>query len=137
MKKRILYVEDNPRNMVLIKRIMTADGYELLEATDGQMGWETAVREQPDLILMDLHLLGDLSGFELTHLLRQNPNFEQTPIIALTAYNSAEVETQARAAGCNDFLTKPANIQQIRTVVSHHLTTLNKPSATNGFVSAY
>lgn len=132
MKKRILYVEDNPRNMVLIKRIMLADGYDFLEATDGQMGWETAVREQPDLILMDLHLLGDLSGFELTHRLRQEPQFQETPIIALTAYNSVAVEDQARAAGCNDFLTKPANIRQIRAVVSQYI-----DPATASFLSAY
>lgn len=137
MKKRILYVEDNPRNMVLIKRIMTADGYEFLEATDGQMGWDTAVREQPDLILMDLHLLGELSGFELTYRLRQNPDFQQTPIIALTAYNSADVENQAREAGCDDFLTKPANIRQIRDVVSQYLMPLDAKTTANSFVSAY
>ena len=113
---------------------MLADGYDFLEATDGQMGWETAVREQPDLILMDLHLLGDLSGFELTHRLRQEPQFQETPIIALTAYNSAAVENQARAAGCDDFLTKPANIRQIRAVVSQYIDpTTNAPS----FISAY
>lgn len=134
MKKRILYVEDNPRNMVLIKRIMMADGYEFFEATDGLMGWETAVREQPDLILMDLHLLGDMSGFELTHRLRQNPDFQATPIIALTAYNSAAIETQARAAGCDDFLTKPANIRQIRAVVSQHLIPLDRSQPSSSLI---
>jgi two-component system cell cycle response regulator DivK len=117
MCKRILYVEDNPRNMLLVKRILQADGHELLEATNGETGWQTAVTERPDLILMDLRLPGEISGFELTRRIRATPELNHTPIIALTAYDYEETEAKARAAGCDDFLAKPADIRQIRAML--------------------
>ncbi len=117
MCKRILYVEDNPRNMLLVKRILEAEGHELLSAVDGEMGWETAVAQHPDLILMDLRLPGEISGFELTRRLKQHPDLRPIPIVALTAYGNDEAEARARAAGCDAFLTKPADIRQIRATL--------------------
>ena len=115
MSKKILYVEDNPRNMLLVRRILQVDGYHLLEAVDGEMGWETAVTQLPDLILMDLRLPGSISGFELTRRLKANPSTQHIPIIALTAYDTAE--DMAHKAGCDGFLHKPADIRQIRQVI--------------------
>ncbi len=117
MCKRILYVEDNPRNMLLVQRILEAEGHELLQAADGETGWETAVTHHPDLILMDLRLPGELTGFELTRRLKQHPDLRHIPIVALTAYGSGEAEDKARAAGCDAFLTKPADIRQIRATL--------------------
>lgn len=123
MQKRILYVEDNPRNMLLLKRIMLAEGFLFLEATDGEMGWRTAVRERPDLILMDISLPGELSGLALTRRLKRHPHLQNIPIIVLTAYNSLAVEEAAKAAGCSGFLTKPANIKQLRATIYQQLQT--------------
>ena len=117
MCKRILYVEDNPRNMLLVKRILQADGHELLEATDGESGWKMAVAERPDLILMDLRLPGGVSGFTLTRQIKACLDLCHIPIIALTAYDYEETEVKARAAGCDDFLAKPADIRQIRAML--------------------
>jgi two-component system cell cycle response regulator DivK len=117
MCKRILYVEDNPKNMLLVRRILEADGHELLAATDGEMGWDTAVAHSPDLILMDLRLPGELSGFDLTRKIKADPTLNHIPIIALTAYDYDETEVKARAAGCDDFLAKPADIRQIRAAL--------------------
>jgi two-component system, cell cycle response regulator DivK len=122
MGKRILYVEDNPRNMLLVKRIIEAEGHELLSAVDGEMGWTTAVTHHPDLILMDLRLPGDISGFELTRRLKQHPELRHVPIVALTAYGNEEAETRARAAGCDAFLAKPADIRQIRATLHQFFT---------------
>ncbi len=117
MCKRILYVEDNPRNMLLVRRILEAEGHKLLEAVDGESGWETAVSHSPDLILMDLRLPGELTGFELTRRLKAHPDLAHIPIVALTAYGSDMAEEKARAAGCDDFLTKPADIREIRATL--------------------
>lgn len=114
MAKRILYVEDNPNNVLLVQRIIHAEGHQLLVAADGLTGWETAVTHQPDLILMDLHLPGALNGLELTQRLKQEPALQHIPIVALTAHDSAAVETAALAAGCSGFLRKPADLRQIR-----------------------
>jgi len=114
MSKRILYVEDNPNNVLLVQRILNAEGHQLLVARDAAAGWQTAVTHQPDLILMDLHLPGELNGLELTQRLKQEPTLQHIPIVALTAHDSVEVETAALAAGCSGFLHKPADLRQIR-----------------------
>ena len=121
MRKRILYVEDHPQNMLLVRRIVEAEGHELLEARDGVAGWETAVSTHPDLILMDLHLPGPVSGIELTRQIKQDTALGHIPIIALTAFGHGAVETMALNAGCDDFLHKPADIRQIRAAIRQHL----------------
>ena len=114
MCKRILYVEDNPRNMLLVRRILEAEGHELLEAVDGESGWETAVSHIPDFILMDLRLPGELTGFELTRRLKAHPDLTHIPIVALTAYGNDMAEEKALAAGCSAFPTKSADSPEIR-----------------------
>jgi len=114
MAKQILYVEDNPNNVLLVQRIVAAEGHRLLVASDAVTGWETAVTHQPDLILMDLHLPGEMNGLELTQRLKQQSDLKDIPIVALTAHDSVEVETAALAAGCSGFLRKPADLRQIR-----------------------
>lgn len=114
MAKQILYVEDNPNNVLLVQRILAAEGHQLLVAADAATGWETAVTHHPDLILMDLHLPGEINGLELTQRLKQHPTLQHIPIVALTAHDSAEMETAALAAGCSGFLHKPADLRQIR-----------------------
>lgn len=121
MTQRILYVEDNPNNMLLVQRIVEADGYTLLPAKNGASGWETAVTERPDLILMDLHLPGSMTGFDLTRKIKQNADLGHIPIIALTAFGNAEAEQACLDAGCDGFLTKPADIRQIRATLRQYL----------------
>ena len=121
MAKRILYVEDNPNNALLVQRILAAEGHQLLVASDATIGWETAVTHQPDLILMDLHLPGEMNGLELTQRLKQQPGLQHIPIVALTAHDSVEVETAALAAGCSGFLRKPADLRQIRQTLQTFL----------------
>jgi two-component system cell cycle response regulator DivK len=120
MKKRVLYVEDDPNNMLLVRRILQAEGHEMLEAVDGESGWEVAVRERPDFILMDLHLPGPIDGLALTRRLKGDSSLAAIPVVALTAY--AEEEDAARAAGCDGFLHKPADIRQIRATMRQFLT---------------
>lgn len=141
MSKRILYVEDNLPNMLLVKRLVEVQGYELLEANDGKTGWETAVNERPDLILMDLYLPGELDGFELTHRIKNHPELCHIPVVALTAYDNPTTQEKARAAGCDGFLVKPADIRQIRGAIQQFLATpapaLVSDTVLSTFVAAY
>ena len=116
-KKLILYVEDMPQNVLLMGRILEAEGHQLVAASDGHSGWQKALEVKPDLILMDLHLPGEFSGLELTSRLKNHPELQHIPVVALTAFGHREVEKQALAAGCDGFLHKPADVHQIRQVV--------------------
>lgn len=120
MPKQVLYVEDNPNNRLLVQRIVEAEGLRFLAAADGQTGWTTAVAHRPDLIFMDLHLPGHLSGLDLTRQLK-NSALAHIPIVVLTAFGHAEAEAAAVRAGCDGFLHKPADIRQIRQLLGHYL----------------
>jgi len=120
MKKRILYIEDNLNNRLVVKRILEAEGYELIEAVDGESAWGIIERESPDLILIDLFLPG-MDGLEFTKLIKSDPRFRDIPLVALTAYGDTPIEKAMRRAGCDDFLHKPANVQQIRAVTHRFL----------------
>lgn len=121
MAKCVLYVEDHPNNRLLVKRIVQAEGLAFLEAVDGAAGWETAVTQPPDLIFMDLHLPGGITGYDLTRRLKQHPGLQHIPVIALTAFGNEEAEQAALDAGCDAFLRKPADIRQIRAVLHQYL----------------
>lgn len=121
MKKRILYVEDNLNNLLLVKRIIQSEGHDMLEAMDGETGWIVAKREQPDLILMDLHLPGQIDGLELTRRIKADPQLNHIPVIVLTAHGDAAAQREAEAIGCEGFLHKPADIRQIQAVLRQFL----------------
>lgn len=120
MKKKILYIEDNPNNRLYVKRILQAEGHEYLEAFDGESGWNMVVQEKPDFILVDLSLPG-LDGVELTRILKADPELQAIPIVALTAHGDSDVEQIARNAGCDGFLLKPAQVQDVRDMLQQFL----------------
>lgn len=111
MAPRILYIEDNIDNMKLIRRILLAEGYEILEATSADEGISLAVQQLPDLILMDINL-PDMDGLQAASTLRQIPELRSTPIIALTANVMRDVLDRALRAGCNGFIAKPIDVDQ-------------------------
>ncbi len=120
MKEKILIVEDNPQNMRLIEMTLRARGYSLLKATDGEEALEMAIREKPDLIIMDLNL-PKVSGLEVTERLRQMPAFNHIPIIAVTAHAMKGDEEKIIEAGCDAYLPKPINTRQLPEVVAEML----------------
>jgi len=99
MKEKILIVEDNLLNMRLIEMTLRPKGYKLLGATDGEKALDMAVRENPDLIIMDISL-PKVSGLEVTKRLRQMPTFNHIPIIAVTAHAMKGDEAKIIDAGC-------------------------------------
>ena len=103
--KKILIVEDVELNRDLLTQLLE-DEYELASAADGAAGVEKATSEQPDLILMDLSL-PVIDGWEATRRIKAAAATAAIPIIALTAHAMSGDEEKARAAGCDDFMTKP------------------------------
>jgi two-component system cell cycle response regulator DivK len=109
MSKVILYIEDNPDNRLLIRRVLQAEGYEVLEAVDGQAGMERAAETRPDLILMDINL-PEIDGYEVTARLKQLPGLSRIPIIAVTANVMKGDREKTLAAGCDGYIQKPIDI---------------------------
>ena len=114
--KRVLYIEDNAMNMRLVRRLLTANGYTVIEATDGLKGIAVAARERPELILMDINLPG-IDGMEATSRLKSSYDLSHIPIVALTAVAMKGDRERIMAAGCDDYLQKPIdNALLIETV---------------------
>ena len=109
MTKRILYIEDNPDNRLLIRRVLQAEGYEVVEAIDGPTGMQRAAEVQPDLILMDINL-PEIDGYEVTARLKQLPGLSRIPIIAVTANVMKGDREKTLAAGCDGYIQKPIDI---------------------------
>jgi two-component system cell cycle response regulator DivK len=103
--KTILIVEDVEFNLDLLVQLLE-DDYTILTASDGAAGIELAERTRPDLILMDLSL-PVIDGWEATRRIKANAVLRSIPIIALTAHAMSGDEEKARAAGCDDYLSKP------------------------------
>ena len=105
--KTILIVEDVEFNLDLLVQLLE-DDYSILTATDGAAGIALAERERPDLILMDLSL-PVIDGWEATRRLKADAGLRHIPIIALTAHAMSGDEAKAKAAGCDDYLSKPVD----------------------------
>lgn len=103
---RVLCIEDNDDNLFVLYRRLTRAGFEVTVVTDGAQGVDTAIASPPDLILMDLNLPG-LDGWEATRRLKSRPETKSVPIIAVSAHAAAGHRERARAAGCDDFESKP------------------------------
>jgi CheY-like chemotaxis protein len=109
---KILYVEDNDDNVYMLKNRLTRAGFVVIIATNETQGVAMATSEQPDLILMDL-TLPDIDGEEATRRIKADPATQRIPIIALTANAMAGDRENALAAGCDDFDTKPVELQRL------------------------
>jgi len=109
---KILYVEDNDDNIYMLKNRLTRAGYTVVVATDGAQGVALAASEQPDLILMDLSL-PVLDGWEAARRIKATPTTSRIPIIALSAHAMTGDQEKALAAGCDDFDTKPVELQRL------------------------
>lgn len=116
---RILYIEDSPQNRDIVRRYLAND-YEVIEAEDGEHGIERAVRDAPDLILMDLSL-PRLDGWEATRRIKANATVKHIPVIALTAHAGREDQTRASEAGCVDYITKPLERDVLLGTIKKHL----------------
>jgi two-component system cell cycle response regulator DivK len=122
MGAKILYIEDNPGNRMLVQRILLVEDYDVFEAEDGPTGIEIALREKPDLILMDMNL-PDLDGYELTRRMRAIPELAHIPIIAMTANVMQGDREKTLAAGCSGYIPKPIDVDELPNQVARFLKT--------------
>lgn len=119
---KVLYIEDNLDNLLLVKRVLEAGGYRVYEATNGQDGLRIAKDEPIDLILLDINL-PDIDGYEVARRIRSSADARLTyvPIIAITANALKGDAEKALEAGCDVYMSKPINIRELRARVEAFL----------------
>jgi two-component system, cell cycle response regulator DivK len=129
MGSNILYIEDNPDNMMLVKRALEARGYKLLQALRGIDGVAVAEKEDVDLILLDINL-PDIDGYEVARRIRNSgkPALAYVPIIAVTANALKGDAEKALSAGCDVYMSKPINIRELWARVEAFVPSPQKPS---------
>jgi CheY-like chemotaxis protein len=109
---KILLVEDNEMNRDMLSRRLLRSGFEVIMAEDGARGVAVAMSDKPDLILMDMSL-PVIDGWEATRRIKAAPQLSKIPIIALTAHAMATDRDKALEAGCDDYDTKPIELQRL------------------------
>ena len=119
-KKTILYVEDTFENRMLIRRILQAEGFTVLEAENAANAMDVLNSETPDLILMDINM-PDIDGYTLTTRLRTIPKLKDIPIIALTANVMKGDRERTLAAGCNGYIQKPIDVDSFTDHINSYL----------------
>ena len=117
---KILYVEDNEDNIYMLSRRLKKKIFDVIIATDGEEGVEQAKSDKPNLILMDLSL-PKIDGWTATKKIKSIENLKSTPIIALSAHAMDEHKQRAMEAGCNDYDTKPVDIERLLKKINDQL----------------
>lgn len=118
--RKILVVDDNVDSRDLVKKVLGRHEFLIIEAADGEEALEKALREKPDLILMD-RSLPKLDGLEVTRRLKRIKELEKTPVIALTAHAMRGDKESALAAGCSGYIAKPINVRTLVDEIELHL----------------
>jgi len=118
--KKILIVDDNRDSRELVVKALKGKGYRMIEATDGEEALEKAVAERPDLILMDISM-PKIDGFEVTRRLKSREEFQDVPIVALTAHAMKGDREKALGVGCEGYISKPINIRELPEQIRFYL----------------
>ena len=120
MKQKILIVEDDARNLKLMRALLTVSGYHIVGAQDGRQGVATAREENPDLILMDMQL-PVLSGFDAVRALKADPQTRHIPVIAVTALAMKGDRERVLDAGADGYVSKPVRLEDVLEQIGMHL----------------
>ena len=116
----VLLVEDTEDNRFMMRRLLEMAGYRVVEATNGEEAVQLARTASPRLILMDLSL-PVIDGLAATRLIRKLPDFQRTPIIAVSAHDTSDFQMEAIEAGCNSYITKPIDFNELEQVIAQLL----------------
>jgi CheY-like chemotaxis protein len=116
----VLLVEDTEDNRFMMRRLLEITGYRVVEAMNGEEAVRLAKAECPHLILMDLSL-PVIDGLAATRLIRKIPACERTPIIAVSAHDTSDFQSEAISAGCNCYITKPINFNELEAMIAQLL----------------
>ncbi len=122
--KTILLVEDDFMNMRLAQHVLEAEGYRVVKATTGWEALDQIKTGLPDLILMDVQL-PDIDGMALVRIIRANEAARETVILALTAFAMKGDREKILKTGCNDYISKPINVENFISTVRKYLDTGN------------
>ena len=114
---KVLLVEDFEDTRLFMRLELEDQGFIVFEAEDGHAAVETATRENPDVILMDL-TLPLMDGFEATKLIRQNEALKNVPIIAVTAHQEDDFRSDAKASGFDAYVTKPIDVNWLKELIA-------------------
>jgi two-component system cell cycle response regulator DivK len=120
--QKILYVEDNVDNRVLVRRILMAEGYSVLEAQDAHEALQVVQQQKPDLILMDINM-PEIDGYTLTARIKGMTGLSSVPIIALTANVMRGDRERSLDAGCDGYIQKPIDVDQLPLQIKRFLNT--------------
>ncbi len=111
-KGTVLYVEDNPENRMLIRRVLEAEGFRVVLAANATEALQMLQQENPQVVLMDISM-PDVDGYTLTARIKSTPGFEKLPVIALTANVMRGEQERALRAGCDGYIQKPVDIDSL------------------------
>lgn len=118
----VLLVEDTEDNRFMMRRLLEMSGYRVIEAMNGEEAVKLAETGSPQLILMDLSL-PVIDGLAATRLIRKLPEFESVPIIAVSAHDTSDFQSEAIQAGCNSYVTKPIDFNELEDLIAQLLKT--------------
>jgi two-component system cell cycle response regulator DivK len=119
-KKKVLCVEDNSTNMLLVSRVVEAEGHQLIRAEDGEAALRELAKGIPDIILLDVNLPG-MNGLDIARKIRNEMHYTEVPIIAITANVLVGDKEKTLEAGCNDYLPKPIDIKKLREMMRQYM----------------
>lgn len=117
---KVLVVDDTAENLIMLKDMLHPLGFEIVEAVNGRDGLEKAVTFQPEVILVDL-FMPEMDGLEMTRQIRQNPGFQESVIIAVSANAFEHARQKSLDAGCNDFIVKPVHLESLLKCLQTHV----------------
>jgi two-component system cell cycle response regulator DivK len=120
MTKRILIVEDQEDLRGMLRDLLSGTGYTVIEAADGEAGVAKAKSERPDLVLMDIQM-PVIDGYEATRRIKADPALQPVPIVAVSSFAMKGDEEKARAAGCDNYVTKPYSPLQLLKIIRGYL----------------
>jgi len=137
---KILYVEDDPSSIMLVRRLLEGEGYQVVAVEDGLSAVEVAECEKPDLILMDINI-GGLDGYEVTTKIRGIQELSTVPVVAVTAATLKGDRERALAAGCDGYIAKPIDVDlfpnQVRAFLLGRKEKIESPEEKAGYLVEY
>jgi two-component system cell cycle response regulator DivK len=119
-KAKVLYIEDNLDNMILVKRVLEIEGYEVIAAHNGTEGLAKAIENRPDIIITDINL-PDIDGYEITYNLKQDKKTAHIPVVAMTANVMKKDREHVFDAGCDGYISKPIDVDELPEQIENFL----------------
>jgi two-component system cell cycle response regulator DivK len=119
-KAKVLYIEDNLDNMILVKRVLEIEGYEVIAAQTGTEGLARAIEDRPDIIITDINL-PDIDGYEITNSLKKDNKTAHIPVVAMTANVMKKDREHVFDAGCDGYISKPIDVDELPEQIENFL----------------